>query len=70
MLEPVPLRDEETGRAAGDDAGCNGWKSNMSHMPAYEQMQVKRAAERVAELYSAWGKPEQEARWRATVAQL
>jgi hypothetical protein len=51
-------------------AGYNGLKSKMSHMPAYEQMQVKRAAERIAQLHSAWNKPEQEAKWRATVAQL
>jgi hypothetical protein len=39
-------------------------------MPAYEQIQTKRAAERIAQLYSAWEKPEQEAKWRATVAHL
>jgi non-specific serine/threonine protein kinase/serine/threonine-protein kinase len=51
-------------------AGYNGLKAKMSQMPAYEQMQTKRAAERLAQLYSAWDKPEQEAKWRATVAQL
>jgi hypothetical protein len=50
--------------------GYNGLKAKMSQMPAYEQMQIKRAAERIAQLYAAWDKPEQEAKWRATVAQL
>jgi hypothetical protein len=39
-------------------------------MPAYEQIQIKHAAERIVQLYSAGDKPEQEAKWRATVAQL
>jgi hypothetical protein len=51
-------------------AGYAGLKTEAPRMPAYEQVQIKRAAERVAQLYSAWNKPEQEEKWRATVAQL
>jgi hypothetical protein len=51
-------------------AGYTGLKAHATRMPAYEQVQIKRAADRIARLYSAWDKPEQEAKWRATVSQL
>jgi eukaryotic-like serine/threonine-protein kinase len=49
--------------------GYEGLKSNAAHMPAHERVQVKEAAERLAELYTARNQPAEAQKWRETAAQ-
>ena len=48
--------------------GYNGLKAHASRLPAYEKVQIKQAAERLAALYAAWNKPADAQKWRETAA--
>ncbi len=50
-------------------SGYQGLKESAPRMPAREQAQVKEAATRLQQLYTAWKKPEDEQRWQAAANQ-
>jgi tetratricopeptide (TPR) repeat protein len=47
--------------------GYEGLKSREAKIPPPAKARLPEAAERVIELYEAWGQPEQATRWRATL---
>ncbi len=46
-------------------AGYAGLKERAAKIPANEKLRLPEAADRLVELYAAWGKPAEAAKWRA-----
>ncbi len=49
-------------------AGYEGMKARESKIPAPDTPRLTEAAERVVQLYEAWGKKDKAAEWRAKLA--
>src|SRR5262249_45332641 len=48
-------------------SGYEGMKAREAQLPAQAKPYLTKTAERVVELYAAWGKPEKTAAWRETL---
>jgi hypothetical protein len=46
-------------------SGYEGMRTEEARIPASRKSELREAAERVVQLYEAWGKPEKAAEWRA-----